>query len=65
MNNPIVVWFVIAGVLLFTLVLSTVVKYHTSSSHVGKKALPLFELGHQRDIFFIPGDVDEDDSENF
>ena len=61
MNNPMIVWCVIAGVLLCAFLFRAVERFYTECHNRDHKLRHLFEIGKERDIFFIPGDIDEDD----
>lgn len=66
MNHPMIVWCVIAGALLCAF-LFRVIERHRAGCRVRRhKPRHIFELGKDKDIFYIPGDPDEDDaSEDF
>ena len=61
MDKPIIVWCVIAGVLLFAFVFREIERHYTECRHKGHKPRRLFELGREKDMFYIPGDVDDED----
>ena len=61
MDKPIVVWCVIAGVLLFAFVFKAVRNHQEEYCRKGRKRKPLFGLAKERELFFIPGDVDDDE----
>ena len=50
MSQPMIVWCAIAGLLLLT-------KHH----HHTKKSSHVIEIGKDKEMFFVPGDFDEDD----
>lgn len=56
-----IVWCAIAGVLLFAFLFRAVERYYTIFHHKAHKHRHLFEIGKDKDIFFVPGDIDEDD----
>lgn len=61
MNHPMIVWCVIAGVLLCAFLFRAIDRFYTECHHRDHKPRHLFEIGKEKDIFFIPGDIDEDD----
>ncbi len=61
MNQPMIVWCTIAGALLFAFVFRAVERYRTGCRHDGRKPRHLFEMGKEKEMFYIPGDIDEDD----
>ncbi|MDE5901629.1 MAG: hypothetical protein K2H21_00245 [Muribaculaceae bacterium] len=61
MDKPIIVWCVIAGVLLFAFVLRAIERYYTKCHHNGHRPRHLFELGREKEMFYIPGDADDED----
>lgn len=61
MNNPMIVWCVIAGVLLCAFLFRAVERFYIECHNRDHKLRHLFEIGMEREIFFIPGDIDEDD----
>lgn len=63
MSQPMIVWCVIAGALLLTFVLRAVGHRYASVRQVDRKPRRFIEMGKDRDMFFIPGDVDEEDDE--
>ena len=56
MNKPVIVWCVIAGVLLFAVIFRAIDRYYTEI----QKPRHLFEMAKEKDIFYIPGDVEDD-----
>lgn len=61
MNHPIIVWCVIVGVLLCALIFRAVERYNSECSHRDHKPRHIFEIGKDKDIFYLPGDIDEND----
>ncbi len=61
MNHPMIVWCVIAGVLLCAFIFRAIERYYTGHRNCGHKPGHLFEIGKEKDIFYIPGDIDEQD----
>lgn len=61
MDKPIIVWCVIAGVLLFAFVFRAIERYYTKCRHNGHKSRHLLELSREKEMFYIPGDVDDED----
>ena len=60
MNKPVIVWCVIAGVLLFAVIFRAIDRYYTEIRHNCQKPRHLFEMAKEKDIFYIPGDVEDD-----
>lgn len=61
MNHPVLMWCAIAAVLLLAFVFRAVGKHHVLCRHRESKPRRFFEMGSEKDIFFIPGDCDDDD----
>lgn len=61
MNKPVIVWCVISGVLLFAFIFRAIERYYTEIRRNGQKPRHLFEMAKEKDIFYIPGDVEDDD----
>lgn len=61
MNQQIFVWCAIVAVLLFALLFRAIVKRHATCHNKRFLMRRVFEIGRERDIFFIPGDCDDDD----
>lgn len=61
-----IVWCTIVGVLLFTLVFRAIESYFAMRRHhAGSQHHHLvIEVGKERDVFFVPGDADDDDNED-
>lgn len=64
MNRPMIVWCVTAGILLFVLVFKAIKRHETQWHCSGSKPRRLFEIGKEREMFYIPGDVEGDDFED-
>lgn len=61
MNHSMIVWCVIAGVL-FAAFLFRAVERYVAECRRGEHQRPrLFDIGREKDIFYAPGDADEDD----
>lgn len=60
MNQSMIIWCVIAGVLLFAFVFRTFRLYIIRRSQDGHKPVHLFEMGKESEMFYIPGDKDDD-----
>lgn len=65
MSQPMIVWCVIAGVLLFAFVFRAVEQYYTECRHSGRKPRRMIEIGKESEMFYIPGDIKDDDLEDF
>lgn len=61
MNHPMIVWCVIAGALLCAFLFRAIERYYNESRHRDHKPRHILEIGKDKDIFYLPGDVDEDD----
>lgn len=61
MSQPMIIWCTIVGVLLVAFIFRAVERYYTEGHHNGGKPKHLIEIGKDKDIFFIPGDINEDD----
>lgn len=61
MNHPIIVWCVIAGVLFCAFIFRAVEQYHSKCRQQDRKPRHILEIGKDKDIFYLPGDIDEDD----
>lgn len=64
MSQPMIVWCMIAGVLLFAFVFRAVEVYYSSCHNNGRKRGRGFDIGREKEIFYVPGDVDDDDFED-
>lgn len=62
MTLPMIVWCVIAGVLLLTFVFKAIERHSAGTHHCGVRH-HILEIGKERDIFFLPGDPDDDDDD--
>lgn len=61
MNHPMIVWCIIAGVLLCAFLFRAVERYCSECRHRDHKPRHILEIGRDKDIFYLPGDIDEDD----
>ncbi len=61
MSNSMITWCIIAGVLLCAFIFRAVERYYTECHRRGHKSKPLFEIGMEEEILFIPGDVDDEE----
>lgn len=63
MSQPMIVWCVTVAVLLLAFLLRAVEKHYAGCrrNHAVRKPRHLFELGKEREMFYIPGDSDDDD----
>lgn len=64
MTQPMIMWCMIAGVLLCAFVLRAVDRYHAGNHSDDRRPHRFVEMGRERDIFYIPGDMDDDDSDD-
>lgn len=61
MNHPMFIWCVIAGVLLCALLFRAVERYHSECRYRDRKPRHFLEIGKDKDIFYLPGDMDDED----
>lgn len=61
MNHPMFIWCVIAGVLLCAFLFRAVERYHSEGCYRDRKPRHFLEIGKDKDIFYLPGDMDEED----
>ena len=61
MNHSMIVWCVIAGVLFAAFLFRAVERYLTECRRDERPRPRLFDIGREKDIFYAPGDADEDD----
>lgn len=61
MNHPMFIWCVIAGVLLCVFLFRAVERYHSVRRYRDRKPRHFLEIGKDKDIFYLPGDMDEED----
>jgi len=54
----------IAGVLLCAFVFRAIEQYYAECRRNGRKPMHLLEIGKEREIFYIPGDVEDDEFED-
>lgn len=64
MSQPMIVWCIIAGVLLFAFVFRAIEKYYTECRRDHHERIHLVELGEEKEMFYIPGDIEDDDFED-
>ncbi len=56
-----IVWCVIMGVLLFAFVFRAIERYHVGCHPEDRKPRHLLEMGKEKEMFYVPGDLDDDD----
>lgn len=61
MNHSMIAWCVIAGVLLCAFIFRAIEWYCAGSRNRDDKPRHMFEIGKEKDIFYIPGDINEED----
>lgn len=62
MSQPMIVWCAIAGLLLLTFMFRAFEQYFTKRHHHHTKmSSHVIEIGKDKEMFFVPGDFDEDD----
>ena len=65
MNYPMIAWCAIAGVLSCAFIFRSIERYCTASRNRDCRLRHIFEIGKEKDMFYIPGDIDmEDDLED-
>lgn len=64
MNQPMIVWCGVAGVLLSAFIFKAIKWYYTKCRHNGHKPRRMFEIGKEIELFYIPGDIEDDDVED-
>lgn len=60
MNHPMIVWCVITGLLLCAFIFRAAERYYSGCRHRDRKSRHILEIGKEKDIFYLPGDVDDD-----
>lgn len=65
MSHQMIIWCVIAGVLLCAFLLRAVERYFSEANHKKLKLGHVLQLAKDKDIFFLPGDADDDDIDDF
>lgn len=64
MNQAMLIWCAIAGVLLCAFLLRTLGRFYKVGSSYGRhKARHLVEFGKESEMFYVPGDADNDDED--
>lgn len=67
MNQPMIIWCIIVGVLLFAFVLRAIERLNSCQPDNSKPHHRLFETAREREMFYIPGDIipgnEEEDDE--
>lgn len=63
MNHSVTVWCIIAAVLLCAFLFRAVERHFVENAARRGNARHILEIGRERDMFYIPGDVSEDDEE--
>lgn len=61
MSQQMIIWCIIVGVLLFAFALRAFERLYLKCHNDRKKAHHIFELGNEREMFYCPGDVTDDD----
>lgn len=62
MSHPMIAWCVIVVVLLCAFIFRAIINRHCSeSSNRSHKPRHIIEIGKEKDMFFIPGDINEED----
>ncbi len=64
MNEQMIVWCVIAGVLLCAFIFRAIEERVSRARHDGHKLGHVIEFGKEKEIFYIPGDYDDYDDLN-
>lgn len=61
MSHPTTVWCIIAGVLLCAFLFRAIERYCFKCHRHGNRHVHIIELGKDKNIFYIPGDIDDED----
>lgn len=61
MSHPTTVWCIIAGVLLCSFLFKAFKRYYLKYSRHENSHLHIIEVGKDKNIFYIPGDIDDED----
>lgn len=61
MSQPIIAWCVTAGMLLCTFMLHAILHYRSTHRNATHAPRHVIEIGREQDIFYIPGDTDDND----
>ena len=64
MSQPMIVWCIIAGVLLCAFVFRAIEWYYIKYRHNGHKPIHFLEMGQEKDIFYVPVDMEDDEFED-
>lgn len=69
MDQPTTIWCVIMGILFLTFAMHAIEKmrelHRQPNRAINHSRRHLIELGKERDIFFIPGDVKDDENDEY
>lgn len=61
MNHPMITWCVIAAILLCVILIRTIRRHASGSTQGDSGPRHFLEFGNEKEMFFIPGDTDEED----
>lgn len=61
MNYSMIAWCVIAGALLCAFMFRSIYQHCSECSNRDHKPRHIIEIGKEKEIFYIPGDVDDED----
>ena len=61
MSQPIIAWCVTAGLLLCTFMIHAILHYRSTHRNATHAPRHVIEIGREQDIFYIPGDTDDND----
>ena len=65
MSQPMIVWCAIVGALLFAFLLRTAGKYYSERHHKANyHHSHVIEIGKEREMFYVPGDAEDDNSDD-
>lgn len=64
MNQPMIIWCIIAGVLLCTFVFRAIEWFSTERRHNDRRPCHILEIGKEEEMFYIPGDIEDDEPED-
>lgn len=61
MIHPMIAWCMIVGVLLCAFIVRAIEQYFAECHKSQRKSRHILEIGKERDMFYIPGDINEED----
>lgn len=64
MNQPMIIWCAIVVVLLLAFIFRSIARFYTEGGNNELKPRRLIEFGKEMEMFYLPGDVADDDFED-